>query len=348
MSVNLLDQVATAVHGHTETIARILEEPTEKVAAVKEIVLTAILRRLSETASSPTGADAIFSATDNFDSGVIENLGAMLNGGQHTALLNKGMGLLESLVGSQDLGALAAAGESAGLSADKTMNLAGLLTPLLLGVLGHTRRAEKLDANSVAELISQPQESLPASHVMEPKMRDPSCSQHQHSPQDAQTQPDTAPDSTTSGQPKGNVFATLLPLLILGVIAFLGYQYVVSNPNRSVSVPEIRIPGFDALGISKSFQEATAGVKSIQTAADASAALANLEKTIAILDEIDLEALAEGDESESVGGFLGELAADLANACESANNVAGVRDVLEPVAGPFLARFDVFQAEATE
>jgi hypothetical protein len=78
-------------------------------------------------------------------------------------LAEKGSGLLASLLGGGALTQLATAvGKFAGIGEGPTRTVLGLLTPLILGVLGREQRVAALDANGLARMLTGQKEQIAA------------------------------------------------------------------------------------------------------------------------------------------------------------------------------------------
>jgi len=84
-----------------------------------------------------------------------------LTGSTYMAITGKS--LLASLLGDGALGTLAASvARYAGIGEGSSQSLMGLLTPLIMGVLGREQRAAGLDANGLAELLTGQKKEITA------------------------------------------------------------------------------------------------------------------------------------------------------------------------------------------
>lgn len=117
-----------------------------------------ILSGLAALAARPGGgrriADAV--ADQRFDVGsLVGNLAAPAK------LADTGNGLLSSLLGGGTLGNLASTiGKFLGISEGSTRTLMGLVTPLIMGVLGREQRTTGLDADGLARMLTDQQNNI--------------------------------------------------------------------------------------------------------------------------------------------------------------------------------------------
>jgi len=112
----------------------------------------AILSGLSDLASKPGGARQLADAIAEQPAGLLNNLAATLGGSAQSA--EKGGGLLASLLGGGVLNTLVSTlGRFIGIGEGSTRTLMGLLTPVVLGVLGREQRAAGLEAGGLARML---------------------------------------------------------------------------------------------------------------------------------------------------------------------------------------------------
>jgi len=124
-------------------------------------VVPAILGGLSDLASKPGGARQIADAIAEQPAGMLSNLAATLGGSAQVA--DKGGGLLASLLGGGVLNTLVATlSRFVGIGEGSTRTLMGLLTPVILGVLGREQRAAGLEANGLARMLMGQKDQIAA------------------------------------------------------------------------------------------------------------------------------------------------------------------------------------------
>jgi hypothetical protein len=120
----------------------------------------AILSGLSDLAAKPGGARQIADAIAEQPSGILSNLAATLSGAQ-TA--DKGSGLLASLLGGGVLNTLVSTlSRFVGIGEGSTRTLMGLLTPVILGILGREQRAQGLEASGLARMLMGQKDQISA------------------------------------------------------------------------------------------------------------------------------------------------------------------------------------------
>jgi hypothetical protein len=196
----------------------------------------AIMSGLSDLAAKPGGARQIADAIADQPSGILSNLAATLSGAQ-TA--DKGSGLLASLLGGGVLNTLVSTlSRFVGIGEGSTRTLMGLITPVVLGILGREQRAQGLEASGLARMLMGQRDQISAampgglSELLSSRVRlhegvdtsrpeartsyeTPSYtrSTHQGTPRMV-TEPRETPEARVAGGPNWPYW--LLPLLALG------------------------------------------------------------------------------------------------------------------------------------
>jgi hypothetical protein len=118
----------------------------------------AILSGLSDLAAKPGGARQISDAIAEQPAGILSNLAATLGGAQSA---DKGTGLLGSLLGGGVLNTLVSTlSRFVGIGEGSARTLMGLLTPVVLGVLGREQRAQGLEASGLARMLMGQREQI--------------------------------------------------------------------------------------------------------------------------------------------------------------------------------------------
>ena len=120
----------------------------------------AILNGLSELATKPGGARQIADSVAEQPAGILANLAATLSGGQSA---DKGSGMLASLLGGGVLNTLISTlSRFVGIGEGSARTLMGLLTPVVLGVLGREQRAQGLEASGLARMLMGQKDQISA------------------------------------------------------------------------------------------------------------------------------------------------------------------------------------------
>jgi sporulation protein YlmC with PRC-barrel domain len=121
----------------------------------------AILSGLAEIAARPGGARQLASAVAEQPSDLIGSIANSLGGAQQ--IVDKGSNMLSSLLGGDMTGLLAASvGKFLGIGEAPMRALIGLLTPIIMGILGREQRTQGLDSNGLARLLTSQKDEIAA------------------------------------------------------------------------------------------------------------------------------------------------------------------------------------------
>jgi hypothetical protein len=122
----------------------------------------AILSGLADLAAKPGGARQLADAIAEQPTGMLSNLAQTLGGASMSA--EKGGGILSSLLGGGVLNTLVSTlSRFVGIGEGSTRTLMGLLTPVVLGVLGREQRAAGLETGGLARILMGQREQIAAS-----------------------------------------------------------------------------------------------------------------------------------------------------------------------------------------
>jgi hypothetical protein len=136
-------------------LASLLGLSPEATRTAIRAAVPAILAALVSLVQRPPGREQLAAAVRNQDPGVLDNLSGMLGSGRQSSLIDSGSGLLTSLFGESQAGALSGAiGRFAGLDQGSAGSLLGALAPVVLGALGREQRTQGLDAQGLAGLLN--------------------------------------------------------------------------------------------------------------------------------------------------------------------------------------------------
>ena len=120
-----------------------------------------ILSGLARIAGSPGGARQLAAAVADQPTDVLGTIARNFAGSAQMA--EKGTGVLSSLLGGSTLTGLASAvGKFAGIGDGPARTLMGLLTPLVMGVLGREQRVGGLDVNGLARMVTGQEKQIAA------------------------------------------------------------------------------------------------------------------------------------------------------------------------------------------
>jgi len=122
-------------------------------------IVPALLAALGGVAAKPGGAQNLVD-TIKQQSGVADTFGSVIGAGNPSSLIERGSGMLQSLLGSNDQSALAGAvGKFAGLGQIGGSSLLGMLTPLVMGLIGK-QIGPRIDAGSLGNLFASQKDQI--------------------------------------------------------------------------------------------------------------------------------------------------------------------------------------------
>jgi hypothetical protein len=189
----------------------------------------AILSALANMASKPGGSKKLADAVASQPSGVLSDLLGKM-GSQQTA--TQGTSLWSSLLGGGVVGVLASTlAKYLGMSEGPMRTLVGLLTPVILGVLGNQQRAANLDNSGLARLLSDQAREI--SGAMPDGLHDALKASglygtDTHSPSRATTT-SARPQASTASPRTASWAYWVLPLLLLGGL----FWYLMPEAHRT-------------------------------------------------------------------------------------------------------------------
>lgn len=154
-----------------DTIARLaaaLGLDVEKVQRGVAAAVPAVLAGLAGTATQPGGAEKIADAARQ-QSGVLDNLGGLLSGGNPGSLAQTGTQLLSSIFGGNSNVLANAVGNYSGLGANGGSSLLGMLAPLVLGGIAK-KMGSDTSASGIAGLLASEKDNIAA--ALPPGLKD--------------------------------------------------------------------------------------------------------------------------------------------------------------------------------
>lgn len=147
LSEGLIDQLAGQLGGADRG----------KTATAATGVLSTLLGAMARNASTPDGAAALNNALENdHDGGILDDVMGMVTG-QNTNANSRtvnGAGILNHILGNRQGGAVDMISKMSGLNSGQTGNLMSMLAPVVMGMLGKTKKEQGLDAGGVSDLLT--------------------------------------------------------------------------------------------------------------------------------------------------------------------------------------------------
>lgn len=143
----LVDQLSSQIGGADR----------QQTATAASGIMATLVSALARNASSEQGAAAIAGALDrDHDGSVLDNLAGLL-GGQTQAQDNRalnGAGIIKHILGDRQNSAADLISQMSGLNSSQTGNMMQMLAPIVMGMLGKTKREQGLDIGGLASLLS--------------------------------------------------------------------------------------------------------------------------------------------------------------------------------------------------
>lgn len=147
----------------TNKIASTLGINNALVTTAIGAIVPAILAGLAGKAGSPAGASALSEALGKQDPGLLGSFAGILGGAGQGALVSSGTQALSSLLGGSATSALAGAvGKFAGVEANASSSLIGMLAPVVMGSLAQSQKSSGLDAGGLAKLLDGQKSNIAA------------------------------------------------------------------------------------------------------------------------------------------------------------------------------------------
>lgn len=156
MSANLISSIAQVLSSSLITrIASSVGLEKAQVDKAMQAGIPGLLAALMSVISKPGGASALTGAVTQQQPDLLSNIGKILGGPAQDRVIEGGNSTLNSLLGGSTASLLTnAVGQYAGVGGNLAQSLMGLLTPVVMGVLGQQKRANGLDEAGLADLLA--------------------------------------------------------------------------------------------------------------------------------------------------------------------------------------------------
>ncbi|MBX2929894.1 MAG: DUF937 domain-containing protein [Saprospiraceae bacterium] len=145
---DLVDQLSSQIGGADR----------QQTAMAASGIMTTLVSALARNASNEQGAAAIAGALDrDHDGSILNNLAGLLGGQTQAQEGNRalnGAGILQHILGDRQNPAADMISQMSGLNSNQTGNMMQILAPLVMGMLGKTKREQGLDIGGLASLLS--------------------------------------------------------------------------------------------------------------------------------------------------------------------------------------------------
>lgn len=323
-------------------------------------LLPTILGGLMKQSSTPEGASKLDETLsgDDFDGGMFDNISDMFSGGGDTsAMSNMGGGLVSMIFGDK-VGAIAdIVGRVTGMKSGSTTSLLALLAPLVMSFLGKQKRSLGLDGGGMANLLmSQKDEvakAMPGGMAGALGLTDLGF---QDTPAATAVQTPSAQPQSSGG---GGLGKLLIPLVILGVLGFLGWKFFGGGV-PDLKVPDVTVPNVDlgsatdALGMSADdmsgklqgvfdgYNETLSGITDADSAKEALPKMEGLNEQLGSISGL-MDKVPAGIK-ETVTGQLGSMIDPIKAMLDKVLAIPGVGPILQPLVDSMLEKVGLLSA----
>ncbi|MBB3206392.1 hypothetical protein FHS27_002201 [Rhodopirellula rubra] len=307
-------------------------------------LLPTILGGLLKQASTPEGAQSLEKTLDSpeFDGGLLDNIGDMFSTGNAASPEGDAGGLIEGLFGAKAGMIADIVGKVSGMKSGTAGSLMAMLAPIVMSFLGKQKRSLGLDSGGLANLLmSQKDEiakSLPGGMAGTLGLTDLGF----------EDTPANVPASTPAAPPKatppatpspsgGGLMSKLIPVVILGVLAFVGFK--MFNQPAAPTVPDVDADVIDALeNIDMgSAPQDTLGLTGADATGKLSEIFSGYTETLQSVDDVE-SAQTAVPEMQSLNEKLGSMTSMLDQLPASVRST--VTDQIGPMIEPIKAMID--------
>ncbi|MFK7913846.1 MAG: DUF937 domain-containing protein [Pseudomonadales bacterium] len=348
MSPNLLGMAKELLGGSAmDQIGGLLGESGTNTQAAVDAGLPTILGSLLGKANEPGGADALFGELDNHDGGILESLGDAISGAGQSNLLRMGAALLPMLLGSKQGGVVSTLTRMLGMGDSKVGTLLSVLGPIVMGMLSKQRAANPgFNAGNLKDMLFAQKDHL-ADQLPGELRSSLGVGDLFDAPQPAASVAE--PEASSGG------VARFLPWIIAAVLGYLGWTMLSGSGDKvdpgdtQIPKPAIELPAAAGLSdikdqLNNTFTDVSGALGNITDVDSAQNAASVLSQASETVDGLNLDALpapAQTALAPLVAGFVGKAQ----GALESAYAIPGVQSVLEPIAGPLMAKLSALTGQ---
>jgi hypothetical protein len=306
----------------------------------------ALLAALGSAAGRPGGAQNLVNAIKQ-QSGVAENFGSMIATGNPSSLVDKGSSLLMSLLGSDDQSTLVGAiGRFASLGHSGGSSLLGMLTPLVMGLIGK-QIGPRLDVSSLTNLFAsqrdQIAQALPSgmSNLLGGTGLLDSLSSTAGYASSAGRTARPSPQRAAAPATPSWVYWAIPAVVIAGLLWYLlGYHPTqVAQQPPPAPPPQSQSVVFNGVDVGKQINDSLGGLRTslegITDPASARAALPKLQDETAQIDKIgDTVKQLPADQRQVTNGLVASSMATINQLFDKVLAIPGVAEVVKPIIDP--------------
>lgn len=150
--MSLFNQLTDVVTSQaTSQVAQKAGIDSQLAAKMMPMVMGALMGGLKKNTSQPQGADALASALDKHDGGLLNNLADLSN----DDVMADGRNILGHILGGKQEQTVQALAKTAGVDTSRMGDLLAMSAPALLAALGKTKNEQGLDSAGLAGLVTE-------------------------------------------------------------------------------------------------------------------------------------------------------------------------------------------------
>lgn len=150
--MSLFNQLTDIVTSQaTSQVAQKAGIDSQLAAKMMPMVMGALMGGLKKNTSQPQGAEALASALDKHDGGLLNNLADLSN----DDVMADGRNILGHILGGKQEQTVQALAKTAGVDTSRMGDLLAMSAPALLAALGKTKNEQGLDSAGLAGLVTE-------------------------------------------------------------------------------------------------------------------------------------------------------------------------------------------------
>ncbi len=240
MSINIMDLVKGAVSDQVmgQLGGLLGQTDNQKTSSIFGSAAASILGGLLNKSQSPQGVQQVFEAASQADDSILDRLGDLLGGGDQTQQIEQqGSGVLDMVFGNQRNGIVETLSRALGLDGTMIGKLLTMAAPILMGVIGRQIKSKALDMAGFGSMLSDQKQHLgsylPAGLGSELGLGNL-----------ADSTPAASPATHASEAGGGSIAKILIPLLLLGALAYGAFK-IMGNDNGAQEAMDEDVPALD-------------------------------------------------------------------------------------------------------
>ncbi|SRR5579883_54346 len=351
MSTNLLTLASQYMTPDVVTkISSALGLDRSSVGRACGAAIPALFGQFANLASTPNGARTLYGAVSQQDTNILSNLSNVVGGQLQHGWMEQGAHSLSSLLGGSSLSALTGAlGKFAGAGQSSMLSLLGMLTPIVMAILGKQTAEQGLDPSGLGRLLASQQENFAAAMPSGFKSLLPSPAGERELPRSTGLRPDRVQASSWARN-----LAWILPLI--AAIALLGWW---ASGDRTAKVAEqvkpesaqtresITVAGVDLKSSAqKALNSVNSTLQDIKDQTSAQAALPKLETAGTELDDVIRlsDQLPEAGR-KALGAVVAAAQPATAQLFDKVLAIPGVKEVAKPHIDSLRAKIDTLKKD---